>query len=156
MRSLAHQGRFFAFSTRSSDQSAKSTPAGMWSTSINRLSAPDEGGLGQADAVNIWRGVLITAERTFRPDDDVCKLLRMLDKVPGVLEGSQSCWRATRAKTASRSVASRPFKDGVLGTHRRVRPSGSRLPARARGIDPFRTFKFCGVPPAFSQDKPFA
>jgi hypothetical protein len=38
----------------------------------------------------------------------------------------------------------------------RVRPSGLRLPARARGIDPFRTFKFCGVPPAFSQDKPFA
>jgi hypothetical protein len=49
---------------------------------------PDEGGLGQADAVNIWRGVLITAERTFRPDDDVCKLLRTLAKVPGVLEGS--------------------------------------------------------------------
>src|SRR6516165_9573579 len=23
-------------------------------------------------------------------------------------------------------------------------------------VDPFRTFKFCGVPPAFSQDKPFA
>ena len=34
---------------------------------------PDEGALGPADAVNIWRGVLITAERTFRPEDDVCK-----------------------------------------------------------------------------------
>ena len=49
---------------------------------------PDEGGLGPADAVNIWRGVLITAERTFQPDDDVWKLLRMLAKVPGVLDGS--------------------------------------------------------------------
>src|SRR5262249_37053014 len=47
---------------------------------------PDEGGLGPADAVNIWRGVLITAERTFQPDDDVCKLLRVLAKVPGVLD----------------------------------------------------------------------
>jgi hypothetical protein len=27
------------------------------------------GGLGPADAVNISRGVLITAERTFQPDD---------------------------------------------------------------------------------------
>src|SRR5262245_55959751 len=44
---------------------------------------PDEGGLGQADAVNIWRGVLITAERTFRPDDDVCKLLRCWPKSLG-------------------------------------------------------------------------
>ena len=44
--------------------------------------APDEGGLEQADAVNIWRGVLITAKRTFQPDDDVCKLLRMLTKMP--------------------------------------------------------------------------
>ena len=34
---------------------------------------PDEGALGPADAVNIWRGALITAERTFRPEDDVCK-----------------------------------------------------------------------------------
>jgi hypothetical protein len=31
------------------------------------------GGLGPADAVNISRGVLITAERTFQPDDDVWK-----------------------------------------------------------------------------------
>jgi hypothetical protein len=49
---------------------------------------PDEGGLGPADAVNILRGVLITAERTFQPDDDVWKLFRMLAKVPGVLDGS--------------------------------------------------------------------
>ena len=32
---------------------------------------PDEGGSGPADAVNISRGVLITAERTFQPDDVV-------------------------------------------------------------------------------------
>ena len=32
--------------------------------------------------VNIWRGVLVTAERTFQPDDDVSKLLRMLARCP--------------------------------------------------------------------------
>jgi hypothetical protein len=61
---------------------------------------PDEGGLGPGDAVNIWRGVLITAERTFRPDDDVCKLLRMLAKVPGILDGSDgSRWPMGRLVT---------------------------------------------------------
>ena len=54
---------------------------------------PDEGGLEPADAVNIWRGVLITAKRTFQPDDDVWKLLRMLARFPGVLdESSGSRW----------------------------------------------------------------
>jgi hypothetical protein len=70
---------------------------------------PDEGGLGQADAVNIWRGVLITAERTFRPDDDVCKLLRMLAKVPGVLEGSHgSRWPMGRLVTCLNAEFSPP------------------------------------------------
>ena len=49
---------------------------------------PVETELGPADAVNIWRGVLITAERTFQPADDVCKLLRVLAKVPEVLDRS--------------------------------------------------------------------
>jgi hypothetical protein len=71
--------------------------------------ALDEGGLGQADAVNIWRGVLITAERTFRPDDDVCRLLRMLAKVPGVLEGSQgSRWPVRRLVTVLNAEFSPP------------------------------------------------
>ena len=43
---------------------------------------PVETGLGPADAVNIWRGVLFTAERTFQPADDVCKLLRVLAQSP--------------------------------------------------------------------------
>jgi hypothetical protein len=70
---------------------------------------PDEGQLGSADAVNIWRGVLITAERTFQPDDDVCKLLRMLAKVPGVLEGSQgSRWPVGRLVTVLNAEFSPP------------------------------------------------
>jgi hypothetical protein len=50
---------------------------------------PDETGFGPADAVNIWRGVLITAERTFQPADDVYKLLRVLAKVPEMLDRSR-------------------------------------------------------------------
>jgi hypothetical protein len=70
---------------------------------------PDEGGLGPADAVNIWRGVLITAERTFQPDDDVCKLLRMLAKVPGVLDGSDgSRWPMGRLVTILNAEFSPP------------------------------------------------
>jgi hypothetical protein len=57
----------------------------------------DDGGLEQADAVNIWRGVLITAKRTFQAGDDVWKLLQMLAKVPGVLDGSHgSRWPVGR------------------------------------------------------------
>ena len=63
---------------------------------------PDEGGLGLADAVNISRGVIITAERKFQPDDDVWKLLRMLAKVPWVLDGSDgSRWPVGRLVTNS-------------------------------------------------------
>jgi hypothetical protein len=58
---------------------------------------PDDSGLGSADAVNIWRGVLITAERTFQPEDDLCKLLQMLARFPGVLDGSNgSRWPVQR------------------------------------------------------------
>jgi hypothetical protein len=70
---------------------------------------PDEGGLGPADAVNISRGVLITAERTFQPDDDVWKLLRMLAKVPGVLDGSDgSRWPVGRLVTILNAEFSPP------------------------------------------------
>jgi hypothetical protein len=70
---------------------------------------PDEGGLGPGDAVNIWRGVLITAERTFPPDDDVCKLLRMLAKVPGALDGSHgSRWPVGRLVTILNAECSPP------------------------------------------------
>jgi hypothetical protein len=58
---------------------------------------PDEGGLRPADAVNIWRGVLATAERTFQPQDDVRKLLWILSRFPGVLDESQeSRWPVRR------------------------------------------------------------
>jgi hypothetical protein len=70
---------------------------------------PDEGGLGSADAANIWRGVLITAERTFQPDDDVCKLLRTLTKVPAVLDRSQgSRWPVRRLVTILNAEFSPP------------------------------------------------
>jgi hypothetical protein len=70
---------------------------------------PDEGRLGPADAVNIWRGVLITAERTFQPDDDVCKLLRMLAKVPGVLNGAHgSRWPVGKLVTILNAEFSPP------------------------------------------------
>ena len=99
--------------------------------------APDEGGLGQADAVNIWRGVLITAERTFRPDDDVCKLLRMLDKVPGVLEGSQgSRWPVGRLVTVLNAEFSPPpwSDDRVENAKKRLLNWVQRL-MRQNGLD---------------------
>jgi hypothetical protein len=70
---------------------------------------PDEGRLGPADAVNISRGVLITAERTFQPDDDVWEPLRMLAKVPGVLDGSDgSRWPVGRLVTILNAEFSPP------------------------------------------------
>ena len=99
--------------------------------------APDGGGLGQADAVNVWRGVLITAERTFRPDDDVCKLLRMLDKVPGVLEGSQgSRWPVGRLVTVLNAEFSPPpwSDDRVENAKKRLLNWVQRL-MRQNGLD---------------------
>jgi len=98
---------------------------------------PDEGGLGSADAVNIWRGVLITAERTFRPDDDVCKLLRMLAKVPGVLEGSQgSRWPVGRLVTVLNAEFSPPpwSDDRVENAKKRLLNWVQRL-MRQNGLD---------------------
>jgi hypothetical protein len=98
---------------------------------------PDEGGLGSADAVNIWRGVLITAERMFRPDDDVCKLLRMLAKVPGVLEGSQgSRWPVGRLVRVLNAEFSPPLwsDDRVENAKKRLLNWVQRL-MRQNGLD---------------------
>ena len=98
---------------------------------------PDEGSLGQADAVNIWRGVLITAERTFRPDDDVCKLLRMLTKVPGVLEGSHgSRWPVGKLVTILNAKFSPPplSDDRVENAKKRLMNWVQRL-MHQNGID---------------------
>jgi hypothetical protein len=99
--------------------------------------ASDEGGLGPADAVNIWRGVLITAERTFQPDDDVCKLLRMLAKVPGVLEGSHgSRWPVGRVVTVLNAEFSPPpwSDDRVENAKKRLLNWVQRL-MRQNGLD---------------------
>src|SRR6516164_8986009 len=88
-------------------------------------------------AVNIWRGVLITAERTFRPDDDVCKLLRMLAKVPGVLEGSQgSRWPVGRLVTILNAEFSPPpwSDDRVENAKKRLLNWVQRL-MRQNGLD---------------------
>ena len=98
---------------------------------------PDKGGLGPADAVNIWRGMLITAERTFRPDDDVCKLLRMLAKVPGVLEGSQgSRWPVGKLVTILNAESSPPrwSDDRVENAKKRLLNWVQRL-MRQNGLD---------------------
>jgi hypothetical protein len=98
---------------------------------------PDDGGLGPADAVNIWRGVLITAERTFQPDDDVCKLLRMLAKVPGVLEGSHgSRWPVGRLVTVLNAECSPPpwSGDRVENAKKRLLNWVQRL-MRQNGLD---------------------
>ena len=98
---------------------------------------PDEGRLGSADAVNIWRGVLISAEQTFQPDDDVCKLLRMLAKVPGVLEGSQgSRWPVRRLVTVLNTEFSPPpwSDDRVENAKKRLLNWVQRL-MRQNGLD---------------------
>jgi hypothetical protein len=98
---------------------------------------PDEGGLGSADAVNIWRGVLITAERTFRPGDDVCRLLRMLAKVPGALEGSQgSRWPVGRlVKILNAEFSPPPWSDDrVENAKKRLLNWVQRL-MRQNGLD---------------------
>jgi hypothetical protein len=98
---------------------------------------PHEGGLGQADAVNIWRGVLITAERAFRPDDDVCKLLRMLAKTPGVLDESHgSRWPVGRLITILNAKFSPPpwSDDRVENAKKRLLNWVQRL-MRQNGLD---------------------
>jgi hypothetical protein len=99
--------------------------------------APNEGGLGQADAVNIWHGVLITAARTFQPDDDVCKLLRMLAKVPGVLDESHgSRWPVGRLVTILNAEFSPPpwSDDRVDNAKKRLLNWVQRL-MRQNGLD---------------------
>jgi hypothetical protein len=98
---------------------------------------PDEGGLGPADALNVWRGVLITAERTFQPDDDVCKLLRLLAKVPEVLEGSHgSRWPVGRLVTILNTEFSPPpwSDDRVENAKKRLLNWVQRL-MRQNGLD---------------------
>jgi hypothetical protein len=98
---------------------------------------PNEGGLGHTDAVNIWRGVLITAERTFQPDDDVCKLLRMLAKVPEVLEGSHGPrWPVGRLVTILNEKFSPPpwSADRVENAKKRLLNWVQRL-MRQNGLD---------------------
>ena len=98
----------------------------------------DEGRLVHADAVNVWRGVLITAGRTFQPDDDVWKLLRMLAKVPGVLEGSHgSRWPVGRLVTILNAEFSPPpwSDDRVENAKKRLLNWVQRL-MRQNGLDP--------------------
>jgi hypothetical protein len=98
---------------------------------------PDESGLGPADAVNIWRGVLISAERTFRPNDDVWKLLRMLAKIPGVLDGSDgSRWPVGRLVTNLNAEFSPPpwSDDRVENAKKRLLNWVQRL-MRQNGLD---------------------
>lgn len=99
--------------------------------------APDEGGLGSADAVNIWRGVLMTADRTFQRDDDVWKLLRVLAKVPGVLDGSTgSRWPVGRLVTILNAEFSPPSwsDDRVENAKKRLLNWVQRL-MRQNGLD---------------------
>ena len=99
--------------------------------------APDEGGLGPTDAVNVWRGLLITAEQTFQPDDDVCKLLRMLAKVPGVLDGSDgSRWPVGRLVAILNAEFSPPpwSDDRVENAKKRLLNWVQRL-MRQNGLD---------------------
>jgi hypothetical protein len=99
--------------------------------------APDEGLLGPADAVNIWRGVLMTVERTFQPDDDVWKLFRILAKFPGVLEGSHgSRWPVGRLVTILNAEFSPPpwSDDRVENAKKRLLSWVQRL-MRKNGLD---------------------
>lgn len=98
---------------------------------------PDEGGLGPADAVNIWRGVLITAERTFQPNDDVWKLLQMLTKVPELLDGSDgSRWPVRTLATILNAKFSPPpwSDDRVENAKKRLLNWVQRL-MRQNGVD---------------------
>jgi hypothetical protein len=98
---------------------------------------PDEGGLGPADAVNIWRGVLITAERTFQPDDDVWKLLRMLVTFPAVLdEVSGSRWPVRKLIAILNAEFSPPLwsDDRVENAKKRLLSWIQRL-MRKNGLD---------------------
>jgi hypothetical protein len=42
--------------------------------------------LRKADALEIWRGLLLTANREFAPEDDVMKLLCLMARRPGIIE----------------------------------------------------------------------
>jgi hypothetical protein len=98
---------------------------------------PDEGGLRPADAVTIWRGVLITAEGTFRPNDDVWKLLHMLANVPGVLDGSDgSRWPVRTLVTILNAKFSPPLwtDDRVDNAKKRLLNWVQRL-MRQNGLD---------------------
>jgi hypothetical protein len=98
---------------------------------------PDEGGLGPADAVNIWRGVLMTAERTFPPGDDVCKLLRTLAKAPEVLDESHgSRWPVGRLVTILNAEFSPPpwSDDRIENAKKRLLNWIQRL-MRQNGLD---------------------
>jgi hypothetical protein len=52
-----------------------------------------EDSLREADALDIWRGLLLTANREFSPEDDVTKLLCLVARRPGIIEdASGSRW----------------------------------------------------------------
>jgi hypothetical protein len=50
----------------------------------------------QLDAYRIWRGLLITATLQFQAQDDVLKLLRVMDDVRDILEESSGQWPIKR------------------------------------------------------------
>jgi hypothetical protein len=55
-------------------------------------SEPDPSTLGTEDAHRVWRGLLATADQQFQRQDDVMKLLRLMDKFRDVLENSSGQW----------------------------------------------------------------
>ena len=80
--------------------------------------------LRKADALDIWRGLLLTANREFAPEDDVMKLLCLMARRPGIIEDAKGSrwpletlaafldadfspppWNAIRVENAKRRLA---------------------------------------------------
>jgi hypothetical protein len=59
---------------------------------IELISDPDQPTLGPEEAHHVWRGLLATADQQFQRQDDVSKLLRLMDKFRDVLEDSSGQW----------------------------------------------------------------
>jgi hypothetical protein len=80
--------------------------------------------LRKADALDIWRGLLLTANCEFAPEDDVAKLLCLVARRPGIIEDANGSrwpletlaafldadfspppWNAIRVENAKRRLA---------------------------------------------------